>query len=375
MNKLLTGLFVLFLPLVLAGQKTNSPDRVVFADGTEQAAQVSRTLGLSLGKSVSLRLAGDQSSTIYYPQRLREIILGRSGRVYRAVEVDLPQPKRGGARVRQWRFGEVLVDGDVELIRVNLDVDEYEPAAVGIEPYMYLLREGDVELPLELTTIYVYEVLNANPSRFRNKLKFFARDCPEALRYAEDVQFRDGDIMRVIDDYVECNALGNVSMNDRRVSGRLQLSHFGKASILDLRDQHYDDRQLSFGIGYQGEASFTNSMRWLGVLLSAEYVYQSFRWEDRANVQQSMIKSNLSLAFKPVQTEFFQVQLTGGLSSYNATSSSFASFFNNNYFLLSTGLRVRSHRYLFGLSYEKMPNAIREQPGNILLLSAGYRVF
>lgn len=371
----LSAILTLLITISLQAQKSSKPDKVTFSDGTVESVQIQRTQNYHLGKSINLRMEGESVYRPYSPTVVSEYTFGRNQRTYRAVDVEIPAQKKGGTRVLQRRFGEVLVDGDVQLIRIDLDVDEYEPAAIGIEPYMYLLREGGMELPLELTTIYVYETLNANPSRFRNKLKFFARDCPEGLRYAEDVQFKDSDIMRVVNDYVNCNELENVTINEKKISGRLQLSHFVQASVLDLRDKDYNDRQLSAGIGYQGEAAFTNRMKWFGVLLAAEYVYQSFRWEDQSNVQQSMFKSNLSVAVKPVQREFFEVQLTGGLSNYNATSSSFRSFFNNNYFLLSTGVRVRSHRYLFGLSYEKMPNSVKEQPGNILLLSAGYRIF
>lgn len=371
----LVTLVLLLLSGGLRAQKSNLPDKVTFSDGTVQAAQVQRSPILSLGKVAKLKLRGESLYRSYTPETVTEYTLGRNQRTYRAVEVDLPSNQHGGVRVPQKRFGEVLVDGEVQLIKINLDVNEYEPAAIGIESHMYLLREGDIELPLELTTIMVYEILNANPSRFRNNLKFFARDCPIARQFAENAQFKDGDIMRVISDYVNCKSLTNVSLNEDKISGRLKLNHYIRGSVLDIRDQNYNDRQLSVSIGYQGEASFTNQMRWLGVLLSAEYVYQSFRWQEQTNVQQSMIKSNLSMVFKPVQREFFELQVTGGLSSYNATSSSFRSFFNNNYFLLSSGLRVRSHRYLFGLTYEKMPNPINERPGNIMVLSAGYQLF
>lgn len=371
-----SALYVLFFVLSatgLAAQKNSPPDKVTLSDGTTFNAHVQRGAGFYTGKKVGIRKAGAEGFRQYSPTGVREFTSGHGRKTYRSVEVDIPNQNKGGVRVRQRRFGEVLADGAVQLIRINLGTDEYENTAVGIEPYMYLLREGDVELALEMTTIMVYEILNANPSRFRNKLKFFAGDCADAHRFAEEARFNDGDLLRVVNDYVKCKQLTGVSLNESKVSSRLRLHHFGRIGVLDLRDENYNDRQLSASIGYQGEAAFTNKMQWLGVLTSVEYVYQSFRWEDRANVQQSMAKVNLSLAVKPVQRDNFSLQLTGGLSSYNATSSSFNSFFNNNYFLLSGGLRLRSHNYLFGISYERMPNHIREQPGNILLLSAGYR--
>ncbi len=332
-----------------------------------------RGVGVYNGKSIGLRRESGVPYKSYSPLDIQEFTLGRSQRTYRSVEVEIPDPKRQGTPVLTRRFGEVLVDGQVELIKVHLAFNEYANSAVGSQPYLYLLREGDLEFVLELTTIVVYDVLNANPARFRHKLKYLVRECEEVYQYARTANFTDGDIMRVISDYAICRDLQNVKMNDRRISGRLQLSHFARLSALDIRDKNYSDRQLSVAFGYQGEAAFSNKLKWLGVLFSTEYVYQSFRWEDRANVQQSMVKLNLSVALKPYEREDFSLQLTGGLSSYNATSSSFRSFFSNNYFLLSSGLRVRSNNYLFGVSYEYMPNQIKEQPGNILQLSVGYK--
>lgn len=369
---LLTAVCAL-LALPLTAQKSNNPDKVTFSDGRTEMVSLQRGVGTYLGKTIGLRRNSDEPYQKTYPAEITEFKLGRSERIYRTVEVEIPDPKRKGVKALTKRFGEVLVDGQIQLIKVHLAFNEYPNNAIGSQPYLYLLRQGDIELVLELSSIFVYDLLNANPARFRNKLKFLVKDCDLAYEYARNAKFSDGDILRVINDYATCKQLDDVRMNDRKISGRLRLSHFARLSSLDIRDKNYSDRQLSVAFGYQGEAAFTNKMRWLGILLSAEYAYQSFRWEDRANVQQSMVKTNLSLAVKPIQRGEFSLQLTGGLSSYNATSSSFNSFFSNNYFLLSSGLRVRSNNYLFGVSYEHMPNQIKEQPGNILQLSVGYK--
>lgn len=335
--------------------------------------KLQRGVGIYVGKSIGLRRESGVPFQDFSPQDLQEFTLGRSQRTYRSVEVEIPEPKRQGTPVLTSRFGEVLVDGDVELIKVNLAYNEYPNNAIGSQPCLYLLREGELEFVLELTTIVVYDNLHANPSRFRHKLKYLVRGCEDVFQYARTANFTDGDIMRVISDYAACRDLQDIKINKRRISSKLQLSHFARLSALDIRDKHYSDQQLSLTLGYQGEAAFTNKLRWLGVLFSGEYAYQTFRWEDETNIQQSMVKLNLSLALKPYERENFSLQLTSGLSSYNATSSSFSSFFSNNYFLLSSGVRVRSNNYLFGVSYEYTPNQIKAQPGNILQLSFGYK--
>jgi hypothetical protein len=127
-------------------------------------------------------------------------------------------------------------------------------------------------------------------------------------------------------------------------------------------------------VGYQLETHFVSRMKWLGVLASADFVYNSFRWEESSNISQSMFKGNLSLVVHALQRERLGIQLTAGLNNYNAFSSSFNSFFSNNYFLLDAGLRMQVDNFLLGINYEYMPNQIKRQPGNILVVSAGYRI-
>jgi hypothetical protein len=154
----------------------------------------------------------------------------------------------------------------------------------------------------------------------------------------------------------------------------VKMKHFARITNLDLRDKNYDERQFSFSVGYQLEAGFTNRLDWLGLTFSADYVYHTFRWEEASNVAQSMLKGNISLGLYPVRKDNFSVQVIAGLSSYNAFDSSFNSFFSNNYFLLSSGVRVQKNSFLLDLGYEYMPNQITKQPGNILMVGVGYQV-
>lgn len=349
-------------------------DRVTYADGTVVRGKIDRASLQSLSRSISFVARGDSESRSLSPATVSEFTFARSERTYRSVAVEIADPNRDGAASEQQRFGEVLVDGEIELIRINLSTGEYDPKPLGAQNYVYLLRQGEIELPLELTSIYVYEVLHANPSRFRNKLKFLVRDCQVATEQARRADFNDESIMRVISTYAECKQMRELEIAAGNIPTGVELRHFARLANLDLRDKNYDDRQFSFSLGYQLEADFTNRFEWLSILFSADYVYHTFRWEETSNVAQSMLKGNLSLGVYPLKLENFSVQLTAGLSNYNAFDSSFNSFFSNNYFLLSSGLRIQRNNFLLDLGYEYMPNQITRQPGNILLVGVGYQV-
>lgn len=349
-------------------------DEVVYADGKTEFGEIERASAQALSRGISFKPSGSDQPVTLSPTTVREFAFARSKRAYRAVTVETDDFTRNGVSSKQRRFGEVLVDGQIELIRINLLNGEYNSKAIGAQSYMYLLRQGEIELPLELTSIYVYEVLHANPSRFRNKLKFLVRDCEVAFEQARRAEFNDESITRVLNSYAECKQLQRVQIAAGKIPPRVELKHFVRLNNLDLRDKNYDDQQFSFSLGYQLEADFTNRFDLLGIIFSTDYVYHSFRWEETSNVAQSMLKGNLSLAFYPVKKENFSVQLTAGLSNYNAFESSFSSFFSNNYFLFSNGLRLQRNNFLFELSYEQMPNHITRQPGNVLLAGVGYRL-
>jgi hypothetical protein len=357
----------------LEAQKRNS-DLVVFADGSTKEGTIRKDGNSGYDRAILFTERGADDVQRLSPTSISEFTIASNGRTYRSVTADIPDPAQRGRPVLQQRFGEVLIDGDVRLIRVNLDGNEYDSKALGTENYFYLLRQDDVELILELTTIVVYERLHANPSRFRNKLKFFVRGCEDVIEQARRADFNDASIMRILRNYAECEHLEQVEINAGRIPSRIRYRHSVIASNLNMRDMNYDQNQFTFGVSYEIEAAATQRMKWFGMLFSAGYVYNTFRWEEQFNVAQSMFKGNVSLAFAPIHTEDFSVQLTTGMSNYNAFDSSFNSFFSNNYFLLSTGLRVRHKNISAHLTYEHMPNQIKEQPGNILVMGIGYKL-
>lgn len=375
MLKLLLSLACsLLLTSLWAQSGKEGPDEVLFADGTTAAGRIDRATVLDLGKSITFRAKGKDEATNYSPATVKEFTFGRNEKTFRAVEVEIPDPRQGGKVVSQRRFGLVLIDGEVELIRINLAGNEYNAKAVGSQDYFYLLRQGEIVLPLELTTIYVYDILHANPSRFRNKLKFFVRGCDLAFEQARRADFTDASIIRTLSSFGECKEVENMQMAAGKLPPGVKMKHFGRIANLDLRDENYDDRQFSFSLGYQLEAGFTNRLKWLGLAFSADYVYHSFRWEESSNISQSMLRGNISFGAYPIRKDGFSIQVTAGLSNYNAFDSSFNSFFSNNYFMLSSGVRVQRNNFLLDLGYEHMPNQITRQPGNILSLGIGYQI-
>jgi hypothetical protein len=376
--KKFTQLLVLLLAattvLVAQGEDSKKADEIIFFSGTTEEGHIMRDAPANMSRGIRLKGKNGASPTVYSPGRVKEYRLARSNRIYRSVDIDLPDFRRNGALVNQRRFGEVLVDGPITLIKVHLFANEYDNTALGSQDYAYLLQQGDIELVLSLTSIQVYDIMHANPSRFRNKLKFLVKDCSEALEKARNADFTDSDIMRIIAVYYECENLPVARLDEDRIRSGFALKHYLRAGYLDLLDTEFNQSQFSFSFGYQAEANFAGKLEWLGVLFSTDYVYHTFLWQETSNVSQSMFKGNLSLAFYPINREEFSLQLTGGMSNYNAFSTSFNSFFANNYFLLDVGLRARVEEYTFAINYERMPNPFTPRPSNILMFSMGYRL-
>ncbi|MCP9237281.1 hypothetical protein [Lewinella sp. JB7] len=349
------------------------PDRVTFTDGKSTAVNLRRTAPAEQALTVTFTDPAGELRQLS-PTDVREFHFSRSDRTYRSVAVDLPRPGATRAPRTQLRFAEVLARGDIELLRVALDGTEYEQEAAGSEPYLYILRDGDAELILKLTSIVVYDQLHANPARFRNLLKFLARDCPAARELARTAGFTDRDILGVLSAYADCDHRRTVVIDQDRLQGGFRLDHYGQLLHVDIRDADFSHRQLSIGAGYTAMARFTERFERLAVLASLQFMYHSFRWEMSTDAAQSMLRGNFSLGYSVVHRDSWQLQLTGGLSNYNALSSSFRSFFSNNYFLLSAGANLHGKNLVFGLHYEHLPGQIPRRPGNQLVTSLGYRV-
>ena len=372
-HPLLLLITLLLLNLPLSAQGKSKLDRLTFTNGEQTEGFVRRNLEFDLGRGVEMRAEGESAFSLHSPRVVESVRLN-NGRRFRRVTAMIPSPGEGGRRVEQYRLAEVLMDGDIELLRINLAGNEYEAKALGTENYFYLLRQGDVELPLELTTIVVYQMLHANPSRFRNKLKYFVRDCPVAEEWAREADFTNASILRILNYYADCkgNLTTEVSKRDR--PSVVKYNHYARISYMDIRSQGFDDLQFTAGVGYRLEANVLNKYSWLGVLAGLDYVYQTFRYQDAQVVEQSMVKANFSLGVSPVRRENFALQGIIGLSGYNSLESSFRSFFNNNYFMLSSGLRTRINDWQLELSYERMPSAQADRPTNILLFGVEYRL-
>ena len=346
--------------------------KVTFTDGTTRAGVIKRDLTFRTQGRFTFADPAGVARTLG-PADASEFRLDKSGRTFRAVSVAIPDPTRGGVRTQRARWAEVLLDGTFELLRVDLAGNEYEGKAEGTQPYLYLLRQDDVTLVLELTTILVYEILHANPSRFRNKLKFFVRDCPRVAEAAGRANFTDASVMRILTQYADCCGDEAVHVSKSHQPNSVRYRHGVVASYLDVRDPRYDNEQFGLTVGYEIEAAVTRRYQWFSVLASVEYAYQTFRFEDQSLISQSMVKGNLSLAASLLQRKNFGVQLTAGLSNYNALQSSLNSFFSNNYFLPGVGVRLRHDGALLRLSYERTPNRTDSHPTRILIVGAGYQ--
>ncbi|MGB3798724.1 MAG: hypothetical protein WA952_02855 [Lewinella sp.] len=363
-------LLVFLLPCCLSAQ---GPDQIVLRDGTVIEGRIRKSAPPT--QSSLIKITQDQQVRTFKPGDIRSVRFGKSGIELRSIEVDLGAPGTIGSRDRrETRLGEVLADGDVSLIKVYLFPFEYDTGAAGSEPYLYVLRAEGNTFILRLTSILVYEMWHANPAQFRNLLKYIARDCDEAKELASDANFRDGSILSVLQAYQKCYPNLNLELNEKRLQGGVEIDHYAQLMYIDIRDGDFNDQQISAGIGYQAAARFTERLDRLSVMASVHYLYHSFRWREQSDVSQSILRGNFSIGYTPILRKQYALRLTGGLSNYHAVSSSFRSFFSNNYFLLNAGVSVLRERWVFGLHYEHFPGQIPRRPASQLLATVGYRI-
>ena len=354
----------LLLPWVLSAQ---GPDRIQLTDGTVVEGKIRPTTAAAQSHEIQVRRGPERVT--YAADEVAAVRFAGSGR--RLERVTIESSETGGER--EVRLGEVLAEGDLRLLRVNLYAEEYHTEAEGSEPYLYVLEAAGHTFVLRLTSIVVYEQWHANPAQFRNLLKFVTRDCPQAHEQASRAGFRDGSLLTVLQTYVQCHPDLAVTFNQRRLEGGVAVDHYAQLLTVDIRDGDFTDQRLSAGVGYRAEFRLTERFERFSAMVSAHYVYHSFSWQEQRGISQSLVRGNFSLGYTLVRRSDYAVQVTGGLSNYHAVSSSFRSFFSNNYFLLNGGLQLVRAPYVVALHYEHLPGQIPRRPANQLLATVGYR--
>ena len=371
------ALLLVFLSLLApaTGQDlTRYSDRVTLTDGSELRGQIQVDGEALSGEGIRFRPRSGGPVRMLTPATVLQYRLARRERTFLAVDVEIPDPLRAGVSVIRRRFGEQLSTGDVALIKVPLRQEEYLVRVAETKPYVYLLRFDDNELLLRLTTIEVYGRLHANPSRFRNILKYVVRDCPLAVDLARIADFKDTDLLGVLRAYADCRQGRTISIAQRRLRGGLRFEHVLRVQYLNIRDAAFSSPQFSAGFGYQVGTVFSDRFRRLSLLGSVDIIYHTYQYQGDVATSQTMLKGNLSVAYAPVLRDKFRLQVVGGLCNYNAVASNLRSFFNNNYFMLNGGLRATSGNWVGGVSYEHLPNQNHRRPGSLLAIELGYRL-
>lgn len=368
-------LFLLSLVTATSGQEaTRYGDRVTLSDGSELRGQIQNDGEELAGEGIRFRPRDGGAVRLLTPTTVLQYRLARRERTFVAVDIEIPDPLRAGVSVVRRRFGEQLSEGDVALIRVPLGQEEYLVRVAETKPYVYLLRFDNNELLLRLTTIEVYGRLHANPSRFRNILKYVVRDCPLAVDLARQAEFKDADLLGVLRAYADCRQGRTINIAAGRLRSGLELEHVVRLQYLNIRDAAFSSPQFSAGFGYQLGTRFTDRFRRLSLLGAVDIVYHTYEYQNDISTSQTMLKGNFSLAYAPVLRDNFRLQVVGGLSNYNAVASNLRSFFNNNYFMLNGGLRATAGNWVLGVGYEHLPNQNYRRPGSLLALEVGYRL-
>jgi hypothetical protein len=374
-HRLALFLCLLLVGPLLRGQSPTPPsDRVVAWDGSVRKGHVRGSKQRDPSRPITFRESGETTYRAIFPEDVQLIRLGATDQELRSVAVELPDHSRGGLETSQFRFGEVLASGEFELLRVPLRVRDYINQAADTKPYLYVLRRGEDEVILQLTVIEVYEELHANPSRFRNKLRFMVRDCPAAVERARRADFTDAGILRVIQTYQDCHPAISQRIDRDRLRGGVRFDHYVQTGYLNMLEREFSTEQFSMQVGYHVEVVMLERFRRVSVAANADMVYHTFVYPDQGRISQSMIRGRFSLGYAPVLNERFRLRVAGGLSTYAAFNSNFNSFFNNNYALLYGGLSLTRRNFRAAVAYEYFPNPPAERPGDILLFSVGYRL-
>ncbi len=276
---------------------------------------------------------------------------------HKRVTIDLKQVSEG-TQTEIVRFGEVLVDGDLRLIRVYLEAAEYDEDLSGIENYLYLLeREGkayQLDLLSQVAASYSQRGVS---TRYRNILEYVLSDCENIKAKTERLKFTDEALLALVR---SCYASGHFTSREDS-SAVLTIStlvkeaepvpaQFTQAIGIGISSigGFYFDGSLGYGLEYIAEFRLANNLSILGIEGSFAASFLDFEYlRSGGSETQTLLRIGVGLNAYPFKGTDLSIGL-GGLVSF-APVSSVNDDEANQYFMANFQLAFREGRFGFGL--------------------------
>lgn len=287
MKVIILGLLA-FLFLELPAQ-----DTIRFHDGSTQLVSINPASILQDPGKVEYRKYPEGSEDLVNtPLAVASFTRSATNVTYAGVDYELK--KSGTENEKGKRFGEVLLDGKVRLIRVELFNYEFDDQVNGAEGYFYILEKEKESYQLDvMNTISAGGRRSVSP-RYRNILDYALSDCSAIKSSTKNLRFTDTEMIRLLMEYNAC--VGNeTSRVVQKKSEPSIIVHSVGGGVYRVGGGDYAN-SIGFHVGYEGEFIFPGKTSYLGFNYGIAGALQSYEFlPSGTEVQQTGLQLNFGL--------------------------------------------------------------------------------
>jgi len=311
----------------LTAQKNDFEKGIIFLkDGTSREGFIQRNTLQQNGQNIPFKENLEAKSQIFGPTQIDRFEFLKDGTIFRSIVisyykvVDGKSEKTGKAH----RFAERLLTGEVTLYKAPLLPLEYDSNVYGSKDFLYLIQKGDNFTQIDLLKSKPQGNTLIVSKNYRGLLRHILRDCKNAGNLVKNVDFSDRSITNLIEEYHHC-----IGQTDKLIvaeeSQPNEVNHKLRAGYLIIRDDFLEDK-FAFNIGYQGTIRMPSLSKRLGFSFSADFVRQSYFWNDplffRGEFKESNLKLNFGLDYYIFRKGDFKMILTPGFCYFLLLSES-----------------------------------------------------
>ncbi len=311
----------------LFAQKNDFEKGLIFLkDGTSRAGYIQRNTLQQNGQAIPFKENLDAKTEIFKPTQLDRFEFLGDGTTFKSVVISYYQFINGKNEKtgKIQRFAERLSTGAVTLYKAPILPLEYDSNVFGSKDFLYLIQNGENFTQIDLLKSKPQGNTLIVSKNYRGVLGYALRACSNIGELVKNVDFSDRSMTSLIEKYHSC-----IGQTDKLVVAEESqpnvVSHKLRAGYLIIRDDFLENKS-AFNIGYQGSIRMPSLSKKLGLSFAADFIRQSYFWNDplfySGDFKESNLKLNLGLDYYIVRKEDFKLILTPGFSYFLLLSES-----------------------------------------------------
>lgn len=177
---------------------------VIYNDGSTEELLMEVPSLYNKVNIISIKRTKDGDTESLAASKVKYIKIPERGINLEWVEYRNRGDRMAGKDFVSYKFGEVIVEGYIKLIKVYLNTSEFDHSAAGTKGYLFLLQKDGESTQLDVLATRKLSGGKVVHERYKGILTYFFQDCPDLKTDIRRSSFTDLSIIGIIKKYDEC---------------------------------------------------------------------------------------------------------------------------------------------------------------------------